>query len=372
MPRHKKPTKYLTSKSKPTPTTKTKSPVSNLKTNTVMKKLSFSLLAAALASGVASAATAYTTPVGYETLSLPTGSTNIGVRLHESTVLAGVVDTITTPGPGSLLTDAAVDFDAAMPGAATFYIVEFENAAGILQEVVGADANNTTLALPDDVSPFVSPGDTYKIRKASTLASIFGADNSAGLAPGFGGPAGADLVQIPDGLGGLDQYFYDGDELSWYQVADPFPTPVDASAIPIIYTDAFIVLIDADPKSLVVTGEVKTKAVNHMVTSGTNYLSSVFPAGATLDSAFGNSSALATIDAGFGGPAGADLIQILDGANFNQYFYDGDESAWYLVADPFPIQVDATTVNLPSGFIFANEGGPVNLLNTPPSYYSNL
>jgi hypothetical protein len=332
-------------------------------------KTYYSLLLAIASAGLAhGAATAYTTPVGYETLTLPVGTTYVGVRLHEASVVAGTVDTISS----GQMTDAAVDFDSAMPGAGVNYIVEFENASGVLQVVTGADATNSTLVLHENVTAFVAPGDTYRIRKASTIATLFGATNSAGLAPGFGGPTNADLIQVPDGAGGLDQYFFDGDESAWYKVA---PSPIlvgDGSTVPIIYTDAFLVVINDTTKSLVVSGEVKKKSSNNALSAGTNYVGSVYPAGATLASAFGNASALAAIDPGFGGPTNADLIQILDGPNFNQYYYDGDESSWFKVA-PTPILVgDGSTIPLPSGFIIANEGSAVNLLNTPPSAYNTL
>lgn len=331
-------------------------------------KLTYSLILAAAASGLAfGSSTAYTTPVGYEALSLPVGTTYVGLRLQQPTVLAGSVKGISA----TQLTDTSVNFATALPGGATVtYIVEFENAKGIIQEVTGAAAGTTTLNLPQDVTAFVSVGDTYRIRPAGTIASVFGPADESGLDPGYGGPFGADLVQVPDGAGGLSQYYYDGDASSWYKVAST-PIPVDGSTIPLVYTDAFLVVINTTAKSLNVSGEVKTKAVNQALAAGTNYLGSVYPAGATLSSAFNTAAVAGTINPGYGGPFGADLIQYVEGGVFKQYYYDGDASSWYKVAAT-PILVDGSTIALPSGFIYVNAAAAYNLLNTPPSAYSGL
>ncbi len=72
-----------------------------------MKSLSFSLLAAALATGLASAQTAYTTPVGYVSQTCKANSdTIVGVPLRQSSVGAGALsvnpDTSTIPGSAIL------------------------------------------------------------------------------------------------------------------------------------------------------------------------------------------------------------------------------------------------------------------------------
>jgi hypothetical protein len=329
----------------------------------------YSLLAAAAACGLALGQTAYTTPVGYETVSLKAGTNYAGIRLHEPVVVAGVIDTLTS----TELTDASVNFeDALTGGASTFYVLEITNDNGVIQEVTGASANGSSLELVDDITLLAQAGDSYKIRKASTLASVFGASNSAGLAPGFFGPGGADIVAVPDGAGGADQYYYDEDQESWAIVTETGGDPVDSAAIPLIYTDAMIVVMNSD-LDLVVTGEVKTEAVSHAIAAGTNYLGTVFPAGATLESAFGSAETLATLDPGFFGPGGADIIQIPDGAGgADQYYYDEDQESWAIVTESGGDPVDASTIDLPSGILFSNEGAPFDLLNSPPSFYSSF
>lgn len=320
----------------------------------------FALLGALL---VGAAQAASTTPVGYETLSLAAGTNYIGLRLHESTVVAGTVDTITATN----MTDAAVDFGATLTGGATtWYIVEFENAGGVIQEVTGASASGSTLTLPQNVTASVTAGTNYRIRKAATLASVFGTSNSAGLVPGFFGTAGADIVAVPNGSGGFNQYYYDGDQTSW---ADATANPVNAASVPLVHVDGVVMIMTA-PLSVTVTGEVKTKAVSHFVQGGTNYLSSIFPAGATLGSAFGSAATIATLDPGFFGTAGADLFLLPNGSGgFNQFYYDGDQTSF---ADGNANPIDPATVPMPSGFVFVNQGAAFSLLDSPPSSYGSL
>jgi len=73
-----------------------------------------------------------------------------------------------------------------------------------------------------------------------TLESMFGAENSAGLDEGAGGPAGADSVWVPDGLGGFDKYYYSTDpffpgnefwrDLDSNQIIDPSSISLDSNS----------------------------------------------------------------------------------------------------------------------------------------------
>ena len=75
-----------------------------------MKPLSYSLIAAALACGFANAqTTAYTTPVGYETLTLKAGINYAGLRLHGSEVVASTLTGVGAVGTKTI-TDSATTF----------------------------------------------------------------------------------------------------------------------------------------------------------------------------------------------------------------------------------------------------------------------
>jgi hypothetical protein len=119
---------------------------------------------------------------------------------------------------------------------------------------------------------------------------------------------------------------------------------------------------------LTVSGEVKKFATLLATSSGFNYLSSIYPAGATLASTFGG--AVTQLDQGFGGITGADVFFVPNGTGgLDQYYYDSLEESW---ADVNGVAVDATTVVLPSGVVLANEGGALGLIANAPTTYSTL
>ena len=322
----------------------------------------YSLILAAASLGMAfGQTTAYTTPVGYETISLTAGFNYMGVRLHNPIVDAGLVATISatqmtsTSNFGAILTG----------GAGTTYIVEFLNGSGAIQEVTGASASGSTLLLPENVTALVSAGAQYQIRAASTIASIFGATNSAGLTPGFSGPGDADVVYVPNGVGGYTQYFYDEDNTSWANALTN--SLVNASQVPLVYTDGILVF-KIGTKDVVVSGEVKKKSVLQSASAGFNTLGTIFPVGTTLATAF--SSNIGVIHPGFSGPGDADIVYVPNGATFTSYFYDEDNSSWANASTN--ALVNASTVNLPSAVLYFNAGSAINLLNSAPAAYSSL
>ncbi|MES2658240.1 MAG: hypothetical protein V4689_06460 [Verrucomicrobiota bacterium] len=322
----------------------------------------YSLLLAAAASGVAfGAETAYTTPVGYETLPLASGFNYVGIRTHSPTVAAGTFETVTA----TTLTDTGSALGTTLDDA-TSYIIEITGGNGAITNILGAAAVGDAITVTDNLTSVgVANGAAYRIRPASTLSSIFGSGNSAGLAAGFFGPGGADLVYVPSGGGNFTIYYYDDGIPGW---ADGTGAGVDPSAITLIYTDTLIVATGA-PLNLTVSGEVKKDSTLLALDSGFNYAASVYPAGATLASEFGLTSP-PNLDYGFFGPGGADLVYLPNGAGgFNIYYYDDGIPGW---ADGTGAGVDAATVNLTPGVIIANENGPVNLKANAPSSYSSL
>ena len=74
--------------------------------------------------------------------------------------------------------------------------VEFAN--GWTADISDTSGNTKTLTLAGSLSGIAAPGDGYKIRAHSTIASLFGTNNEAGLKAGLN-PAQADniLLQIP-------------------------------------------------------------------------------------------------------------------------------------------------------------------------------
>ena len=222
-----------------------------------MKLRIYAILAAAASCGLASAAaTAYTTPVGYETLSLPAGTEYnlIGLRLHSPTIASGASTSVS----GTVFSDSSVDFDALLAAGRT-YVLEITSGAfsGLVQEVFswGTGSGNTAndLVTPVDLTALgVVAGDTYSLRVAPTLEEIFDTSN---LTPGFV-VSQADLVWVPDGLGGFDQYFISALSGNPWKSAT---TLANTPNVPIVYQDGLLVQKRATSPttSVVVTARLK-------------------------------------------------------------------------------------------------------------------
>lgn len=308
--------------------------------------------------------TAKTTPVGYETIALASGFNYIGLRLHNATLAAGTLETVTT----SAVTDNDVNLQSLVTSGKT-YIVEVETAtaSGAVSEVLGSAISTGTITTPNDlVAAGAAAGDKYKIRESATLASIFGAENSANISPGFGSSVGADVVYVPNGSGGFNSYYYDGDDTVWKNASSG--ANVVAADVPLVYLDG-VLIFAANPIDITVSGEVLLESVIQVVSSGFNYLSSVYPAGATLSSSYNNN--IATMNQGFGSSVGADVFYIPNGAGgFTSYYYDGDDSVWKNASSG--ANVDPVSVNITPGLLVFNAGAARNLKNEAPSFYSSL
>lgn len=333
-----------------------------------MKPIISTALLGALLIGAANAAS--TTPVGYETLTINNGFNFVAPRLHQSVVAAGSFETVTATSA----TDTGVDFVAILGASGTSgtYILEIKDAAGVIQEVTtwtGATINAA------DLSGITAPVN-YTIRKSSTLASVFGATNSAGLTAGGGGSAGADQIWLWNGAG-WNKYYYDS-------FAPPsFTTPgwvsinanaaVDPATVNLVYADSFAV-VSTSGTDITVTGEVKTTQTEVTVATGFNFVGSVAPAGGNLATTFGatNSAGLA---AGGGGSAGADQIWIWNGTGWDKYYYDSFAPPSFTTPGWVNIgtnaAVDPAAVPMPSGYAFV-AATPKSVTQGVPASYGSL
>jgi len=320
---------------------------------------------AAAACGFANAqTTAYTTPVGYEAVTINTGINFVGVRLQQPVLASGTISAVSN---SSITVGNSLNL-ASLVSSTKTYILEIANANGVTQEFLGSSVSGSVITV-SGLSSQVTVGNSYKVRAAPTLASTFGATNSAGLEAGFFG-IGGDIILLPNPstTGGFDQYYYDDGQTSW---ADVNGTPVDATTIAWNYADGVVISATGNGlKTLTVSGEVKAaKTAYGLTASSINFLSSVSPAGATLASTFGNS--LASIDKGFFG-LGGDIFLIPNRATtggFDQYYYDDGQSSW---ADVNGTPVDGSAISLSSGLLIANDGAAANIVNNPPTAYSSF
>jgi hypothetical protein len=308
----------------------------------------YSLILAAASCGLAfGAATAYTTPVGYVTQTMPANaSTLLGLTVQQPTIAAGVL----TASSSTSVTDSKINFTTllgASSATSPTYILELPG--GVVQEI--KTWSGSDLTTPDNISSFVTNGTTiYKLRKASTIADVFGATNSAGLtstATGNLGTYDAVLVLNAAGTAFTSVFYYDdGTFHTWYDTNFN-----DMTNLPLVYPDAFYVRrIAGVSKDLVVSGEVKTTPTTLIIHPGNTFAGTVNPAGSTL----GNSGLQNFVDPDNG--AANDkfdkiLIQQPNGAyTAYNYYNDGTFATWYDANF-----VDATTVPLSPGVVIQSQ-----------------
>jgi hypothetical protein len=339
-----------------------------------MKTLSFSLLAAALATGLASATTAYTTPVGYETITLNPGVYNLaGVRLFNPAVAAGIFDSSTTTS----LTDNQASFALT---ANKEYVIEIDNGGVIIS--IGSNFSGTTISNLTGITPAFQTN--YIIREVSTIASVFGAANQSGIASSANAdPTEADIVLIPKTGGGFTRVFYstyvdpvndpNGDFNGWLD-ADDFSKAAGEALVPGV--GLFVQTANsASPIQLTVTGEVKLTPTAYIADQGYSLMSSVYPASSTL-----SNSSLSTYVQGSANadPTEADVILLPKVGGFTRAFFstyvdpvndpNGDFNGWLDADDFSKIPGQALT----PGFFIQKIGPNINGVLTPPTSYNNL
>jgi hypothetical protein len=336
------------------------------------------LAAALLAPGALFAQTSATTiPVGYETLAINSGFNFISVRLHNSSLASGTLESFTAGSPNKVKDDQ-VDLGALITGGST-YILEINDGSGIIQEVVSA--TGTELNIAADLSALTYPV-SYTLRKASTVAGVFGTDfTNLKLDFGSGSTGGADQVWLYNGSG-FDKYYYDkfgdGDNeiAGWYNV-DTGGAAINAANLNLIYADSFI-LVSAAGKDVTIEGEVKKTSTEMNLVNGFNFVSSVAPVGATLQSAFGDTFGdvqAKGLKIGFGSTGGADQLWFFNGSGYTKTYYDkfgdGDNeiAGWYNVDTGVAVP---SSTDLPVGYILSAAGGGNNVNSGVPSYYSTL
>jgi hypothetical protein len=323
-------------------------------------KITYSLLAAAAACSLANAqTTAYTTPVGYVSKTLPANAFSfVGLTVHNPVVSSGVIDAESA----SSVTDTGVNFSTILTSGAT-YVLELDN--GVIQEVTSWNAQGV-LDLPEDITGSVVPSTTtYKLRKASTVSDVFGAANSAGLTATAGDMATADVIYLLGAGGSVTPiYFYDdGSEANWYTADGDL-----AGDLPIIYSDGFYIgRVAGSSLNLVTSGEIKIKPTSSVITPGWNFLSSVAPIGLTLGTS-GLETALTSTDGDY---LTVDNVYLpnSDGSFTIAYFYDdGSEAAWYTASGDL-----ASDLSLEAGFlILSRSAGAKTCTLSVPTSYSNL
>lgn len=323
-------------------------------------------LALAGALTIATSPGAVTDPVGYTTETLLAGQFNlVGLSVHESVLASGTL----TGVAATSVTDTNADFTTSLVGANVFILEITSGAsAGVIQEITAFTATELTTVV-DLGAVGVQAGDTYEVRPAATIGTVFGADNEAGLLAGTA--TTADVVWVPDGSGGFSQYYR--------QAAQPPFVPTEqwaqvgqsgsAADAPIIYADAiFVQRRGATDLEVVIAGEVKLISTVVPLSGGGsfNYVGTGFPVGSTLD----NSGLEAYVTAG--SATTADVVWVPNGSGgYNQFYYQAanppfvPEAQWAQIGQ----SGDAGAAELKAGIIIQRRAaGDTNAVIEVPPY----
>jgi len=325
----------------------------------------YSLIATALACGLASAqTTAYTTPVGYTSQDLFQGFNCTGLTLQSPTVVAGAFSAVA----GTLLTDASVTY---APVAGRMYVLEIISGSQstVIQEVPAASISGNTITTPDNLGVLgLLPGDKYKLRLAPTLEEIFTTKTlSAGgvLVAGLSS-TGADVVWVPTGTGAYTKYFLHSTSSAFRLAGTSTPTP----NIPVVYADGLLIEKKGSASaSLVVAGEVKTIGTKSVLVQGFNLMGAVSPVGLNLSNAGIQGAVTPGLSA-----TGADNVWIQQpDLSYIKYFLRNN-GAWRtstVAVDLTPSQVAA--INISNGFFIERKAlGQTTLNLNVPTGYSSL
>jgi hypothetical protein len=293
----------------------------------------------------------------------------MGLTLHEATKSAGII----TGESATSVTVAGVDFVALLgtptdPGAPPLltYVLELDD--GTIQEITSWTAGGV-LNTPSDITSKVTPGTTtYKLRKAATISSIFGAANSLGLAPSSDGdPAAADKILIPNASNAFDTVFYYNDGAGTEGWLDDGGNLAADKVL--LYPDGmYVQRVAGPPINLVVSGEVKTKPTGGVLGAGYNYLNAVVPTGVTLDQSGLKAYISHSSD---GSPESADnvLIQTPGGTYTTCFYYNDGAGVEGWLDDGSNL---AGEYVLDGGFLIYNRAGIKPYTVAVPAAYGSL
>ncbi|MES2476799.1 MAG: hypothetical protein V4640_13530 [Verrucomicrobiota bacterium] len=321
-------------------------------------KLTYALLLAAAASGVAlGQTTAYTTPVGYSTTTLKNGFNNVGLTLQAPTKVAGDLNVIGTTSVQD--TSAGVNFTTSLGATGVLHVLEVTSgpALGLVTEITTWTAD--TITTVDNLSAAgVVAGNTYRIRKAPTLEEIFTTNTVSGPLTA-GSATTADIVYVPTGVPGQYTQYFLSTAGAFRKVSPAGVSP----NVPVVFLDGlFIQRKAAGTKDLVVSGEVKTDKTKGPLVTGFNYLGTVYPVGSTIQNSGLETSLLA------GSATTADLIYVPSTVTPGQYtqVFRATAGTWRTVS---PAAV-APVIDLTGAIFIQRKAAATTYTLNPPSTWT--
>jgi hypothetical protein len=315
------------------------------------QKITYSILAAAAACGMALGQTAHTDPVGYTTTTVygafgpgaPKTSViapdmqNPASYSGEITAIAG--DTLTLSA--AAFTPSAFDNISDQFVGGVFYAYFIETADGYWSHIDSNDATSVTVEAGSGVNFAVS--DVVKIRRHVTIADYFGANNDFGLQDDGGSlDAGeADNIILIDEVNSSSILVFPTNGLGGDWATDN----LDNGAIVPIYPDQGLQVARKGLTNIdiVVEGEVDVNGRQIMINTGLQIRPFVIPVETTLDQIglyTGDNTTGVQDDGGSLSAGDADNIQVLvDGDTFTYFVTTGFGPAQWVDdnLDPAPV-----------------------------------
>lgn len=303
-----------------------------------MKKLFLFLGLGLLSNGSAlfAQSTATTTPVGFISETVAGGTlaspqlTLISPTLTQPIVFQGTISAIS----GTTITVSGANWTGGQfNGTNGEYFVEVFSAtkAGALSDITATGTNTVTTA--DNLTAFVTVGDSIAIRAHVTLDKFLGANNTFGLLASNDGST-ADEVWVYDGATHAIYWFYDGSlggAAGWYDLNF---NPAGSTIIG-PHQGVVIKRKAAGAVTIVSTGTVKTGNTLFPVYNGLNVLGTVSAQGLTLDNSglySGNSALKASNDGSTADEVSIYSINNNVVSHKNYWYYDGSlggAAGWY-------------------------------------------
>lgn len=261
-----------------------------------------------------------TDPVGYVTVQINgTGGEGSSAFSFLSVPMHGAIDaqsTIASFGTSSI-TASSSDWTADQFAATHFVQIVSGPNEGIAATITANTSDTLTTA--EDLSTLLAGGESFAIRKYTTIADVFGPANEAGLV-GAAGVGLADNILVPDGAGGFEFYYYKNGGLGGTGWRSSASASIDEANKILPFGEGFLVRrIASEDISLVVTGSVIANDSLIPFESGVNWAAPVAPKTYTIAEFFGPNN-----EAGLVGAAGAGLadnILLPDGSGGYLFFY---------------------------------------------------
>jgi hypothetical protein len=302
---------------------------------------------------------------GFHTVTARASSTTlVGVHFVRPTLALGRI----TAQAANALTDSNVDFTVALAGQSNLWVEITSGSNKGIASPVSAVAQHA-LATEDDLSALSVVDDTYVVRAAHTVATLFGATNQAGLKASktASGTGGADLILIPDGAGGYRSVYYSNKSNGWREVGN---TTADASGIPVYHVDGISIQRNqASDLNIKFAGVLRTAPTFFYAETGVKTdVNTNYSVGSTL----GNSGLENYVL--HGSETTGDLLwfQTSTGA-WNQYYYTDAVGAftagWKQVGQG---DVDKGATAFPSAFSLERRGPSGTLKMVPSTVYDGL